>query len=67
MMAQSEDLSLEFDATTETGAKGRGQRDENGGHIAEDVPRLWPATSTTATGTEFLVGTTASCVGVISR
>jgi hypothetical protein len=42
LMAQSEDLNLEFDATAETGAKGRGERDENGGYIAEDVPDCGP-------------------------
>jgi hypothetical protein len=57
LVAQGEDLNLEFGATAETGTKGRGERDEHGRHIAADGTNLWPSTSTTATGTDFLAGT----------
>jgi hypothetical protein len=54
-MTRSEDFNLEFDATADTDAQGRRERDQNRRHIAVDGTRLARETSTIAAGTEFLV------------
>ena len=56
-MPERENLGRELEPTADRGSQRDQQGDEQRSHLPEDGTRLWPATATATTGTEYLAGT----------